>query len=65
MRMNAPERSEVPREIDHIKDHHGSLRVDTAPQELRPDKQTPPRNPPGPHVPDAGGVETFVGGAGI
>jgi hypothetical protein len=63
MRMNASD--EVLRETDHVKEHCGNPSVDALRQELRANEQTPPRNPVGPCVPDAGAFETFVGGTGI
>ena len=63
--MNAPEHSEVPRETDHAREPRANATVHTVPQEHHSGQQTPPRDPAGPHVPDEGAFETFVGGAGI
>jgi hypothetical protein len=63
--MNASERPEVLRETDHVREHRATPGVQTVPQEHRPNRQTPPRNPVGPHVPGEAAFETFVGGAGI
>ena len=63
--MNAPERTEVPRQTDQIEEHRGNPGVDTVLQELCPDEQTPPRNPVRPHVAGERPSETFADGAGI
>jgi len=63
--MNTSERSEVPRETAHVQEARGTPGVDTVPQRSCPNEQIPPRNPVGPHVPDEGAFESFVGGAGI
>jgi hypothetical protein len=63
--MNASARSEVPMETDHAREPHGSPSAAAVLQQPRPDAQAPPRGPVGPHAPDDGGAQTFVGGAGI
>jgi hypothetical protein len=63
--MNPPERPEVLRETAHVQEHRADPSVHTVLQEHRSNRQTPPRNPVGPCVPDEGAIETFVGGAGI
>jgi hypothetical protein len=65
MPMNASERSEDRRETDQAQEHCATPMVHPVPQEHHSDRQTPPGNPVGPHVPDEGAFETFVGGAGI
>jgi hypothetical protein len=63
--MTAAERSEVPRESDHVKEHQGHSGGDVARQEFRHDERTSPRNPEGMHVPDEGAFETFIDGSGF
>jgi hypothetical protein len=63
--MNASERPEVLPETDHAREPRTTPSVQTVPQERRSNRQTLPRNPVGPHVPDERASETFVGGAGI
>jgi len=63
--MNAAEHSEGLRETDHDQEHRAAPSAHTGPPDHLSDRPTPPRNPVGPHVPDEGALETFVGGAGI
>jgi hypothetical protein len=63
--MNTSERPEVLRETDHVQERGDNPGDDSVLKEPRSNGQTPPRNPAGPHVPDEGALETFVGGAGI
>jgi hypothetical protein len=63
--MNASERPDALPEMDHAREQSGKPRVDTVPHEHHSNSQTTPRNPEGPHIPDGGAVESFVGGAGI
>ena len=63
--MNPSTRAEVLSETDRGKDQRGYPLVDSVPQELCSNVQTPPWNPPGPNVPDEGAFESLVGGAGI
>jgi hypothetical protein len=63
--MNAPERSEAPRETDYAQEHRATPPVHAAPQEHCLNGQPALRNPIAPHVPDEGAFETFVGGADI
>jgi hypothetical protein len=61
--MNASRRSDVLRETDHAQEHRASPRRETDSGPF--DRQTPPRDLVGPHLPDEGAFETFVAGAGI
>ena len=63
--MNAPERSDVLRQTDHVHEHRGNPSAHTTLHEPCPDEQAPPRGPVGAYVPDEGAFEVFVGGAGI
>ena len=63
--MNAPERSDVLRQTDHVPERHGNLSAHTPPHERCPVELAPPRRPPGPDAPDEGAFMTFAGGAGI
>ena len=63
--MNAPERTEVPRQTDQIEEHRGNPGVDTVPQEPGSTEEPPSRNPVRPHVPGERPSETFADGAGI
>jgi hypothetical protein len=65
MPMNAPERSEILPERNHVQEHRGSPSAQPTLHELCSDEPAPPRGPVGPDAPDEGAVETFVGGAGI
>ena len=65
MPVNTSAHPHVLRETDQDKEHRGIPRVDTLPEELCSTGQAPPWNPVGPHIPDEGATETFVGGAGI
>jgi hypothetical protein len=61
MEMNAFERSEVVREMDHVEEERRGPSVDPVRQEFCYDEQ-PTAGPP---VPDEGPTDTFIGGAGI
>jgi hypothetical protein len=50
---------------DQARKRRGHPGLDSVRQELHLDRQTPPRDPVGPQVPDEDAAETFVGGAGI
>jgi hypothetical protein len=63
--MNAPERTEVLRETEHVPEHRGNPSGHALAHETCPNEQAPPRVPLGPHAPVRGTSETFVGGAGI
>jgi hypothetical protein len=63
--MNPSARPEVIRENRQGKEDRGIHSLDPVPQQVRPDEHPPPPNPVGPHVPDLGAFEAFVGGAGI
>jgi hypothetical protein len=65
MQMNPPADSEVRSEADQGKKHRGNPRVDTVPQELCSNEQTPARDPVGSYVPGERAMETFIEGAGI
>jgi hypothetical protein len=63
--MDPPTRSEVRSETDQDKKHPGNPSVDTMPQELCSNGQTPLPSPVGPYAPGERASETFVDGAGI
>ena len=63
--MNAPKRSEVLRETDHVHEHHANPPICTVPREHRSNRPTSPRSPVGSDIPDEGAFETFADGAGI
>jgi hypothetical protein len=63
--MNASERPAVPREADHLQERRATPSAHTVTQGHRSNRRTLPQNPVGPHVPDEGAPETFIGGARI
>jgi hypothetical protein len=65
MPMNTSERPEVLRDTADVQEHRANPSVRAVPQEHGSGRQTPPRNPAEPYVPDEGAFEGFVGGAGI
>ena len=59
--MNASERSEVVREMDHVEADRSGPSVDP----VRPGFCSDEQPAAGPRVPDEGPTNTFIGGAGI
>jgi hypothetical protein len=63
--MDASERTQVLRDVDHVPECGTTPSVCLVFQEPRPVGQTPPRDPPGSCAPGQCASESFVGGAGI
>jgi hypothetical protein len=63
--MDTSARSDGLREPGHVEGGRGAPGVDAVPEEPRPNERTPARIPAGADIPNGGGFDTFIGGAGI